>query len=353
MSESELVNVGWSVEEDRRLARMWMADNPPRTIREIAEDLEKSKSAVDRRITALGFRGAKGDRPEYEKLTGVALDPVIRPVRVDVGDFPPPKPLSTDYSMLVWSDVHYPFQDDRAVNVLEQVAADLQPEVLMCLGDVLDFHELSAHRQRGPNEEKDDIMEGLEGGTRHLARMRSISNARRAYFRGGNHEDRWDQMLDAARKDPRFRQLLKLPKIQRALAFSEVIGFKELGYDYQPYMEGDITVWNGKLVLTHGDLTSKHTSMAMMGKYGKSVMFGHMHRINNFTKRDLRGQESGWCIGCLCTLNPHYNIFADWHQGFAVVNWKKIDGEWYYDVEQIRIHDGMAFWRDKVYSSSL
>ena len=39
MSE-EAQNVGWSVEEDRRLARMYMADDPPATIREIADELE-------------------------------------------------------------------------------------------------------------------------------------------------------------------------------------------------------------------------------------------------------------------------------------------------------------------------
>ena len=84
-------------------------------------------------------------------------------------------------------------------------------------------------------------------------------------------------------------------------------------------------------------------------KYGKNVIFGHMHRVQNYTRRDLKGQEAGWCIGCLCTLDPHYDSFANWHQGFAVVNWRQVHGEWFFSVEQIRIHDGVAIWRDKVY----
>jgi predicted phosphodiesterase len=343
-------NVGWSLEEDRRLCRMYMADDPPATIREIADELDKSKSAVDRRITALGIRGHKGDRAAYERLTGVALEPAIRPVRVDVGELPQARPLGSDYSMLVWSDVHYPFQDDRAVSVLEKIAADLRPDVLMCLGDVFDFYELSTHR--GPKDDEDIFMDSLEQGAQHLARMRALSGASECYFRSGNHEDRWDRTMEQARKDIRFRQLLNLPKIKRALDFEEVVGFEHLGYQYSPYMEGDVLVWQDKLVFTHGDLTSKHTANAMINKYGKSVMFGHMHRIQSFTKRDLKGQEAGWCIGCLCDLKPHYNIFADWHQGFAVVNWKKVGGEWFYDVEQIRIHDGVAFWRGKVYTAN-
>jgi|TARA_A100001037_G_scaffold38421_1_gene29579 DNA-binding Lrp family transcriptional regulator len=343
-------NIGWSAEEDRRLCRMYMAEDPPATIREIADELDKSKSAVDRRITALDLRGHKGDRAEYERITGITLDPIIKPVRVDMGSIPEPRPVGSDYSMLVWSDVHYPFQDDKAVSVLEQIAADLRPRVLMCLGDIFDFHELSSHR--APRDDEDVFMDSLEAGAKHLARMREASQADHAYFRAGNHEDRWDRIMEQARKDIRFRQLLRLPKVRRALDFSEVVGFQELGYDYSPYMEGDILVWNDRLVFTHGDLTSKHTANAMIGKYGKSVMFGHMHRIQNFTKRDLKGQESGWCIGCLCDLDPHYNIFADWHQGFAIVHWKKIKDDWFYDVEQVRIHDGVAFWRGKVYSAS-
>lgn len=347
----EIDTTGWSEVEDRRLCRMYMADDPPRTIREIADELERSKSSVDRRITALGIRGTKGDRGAYEALTGVALEPVIRPVRVEMGPLPPATPIGSDYSMLVWSDIHEPYADPHAVNVLEQITADLQPEVLMCLGDVFDFAELSTHRS--PREGGPELQDSLDRGVAHLARMRKISGAKQAYFRSGNHEDRWSRMMDQARKDIRFRQLLNLPKVQRALDFPTVVGFEELGYDFSPYMEGDILAWNDKLVFTHGDLTSKHTAMAMIGKYGKSVMFGHMHRIQNFTKRDLKGQESGWCIGCLCDLNPHYTVFADWHQGFAIIHWKKVEGEWLYDVEQIRIHNGVAFWRGKVYTSNL
>lgn len=342
-------NVGWSTEEDRKLARMWLADEPPRTVREIADELEKSKSAVDRRIAALDLRGHKGDRRKYEELTGVALEPAIRPVRISLPPSPKRRSTPTEYSTLVWTDVHYPFHDNDAVSIVRQVAADLKPYRLVCMGDVFDFAELSDHRP--PKDEMPDFQETINAGTRHLADIRAISGAEEAIFLGGNHEDRWDRMLVQARRDPRFRQLLKLPKIKRALDFEEVIGFEELGYEYRPYTEATAYLENETLLYTHGDKANKHVAAGMLRKYGKNVMFGHMHRIQNFTSRDLKGQEAGWCIGCLCTLDPHYSIFADWHQGFAVVNWQKVRGEWFFSVEQIRIHDGVAIWRDKVYTS--
>ncbi len=314
----------YSTAEDRRIMRMWCADDPPHSIREIADELDRSKSSVNRRITALGLRGHKGDRRHYERETGVALEPVIRPVRVDLPTPPRSTATPTEYSMLVWSDTHWPFQDDAAISIVRQVASDLQPRVLVMAGDNFDFFELSEHRP--PRDIEEDMQATLEQGTAHLADMLAISGAEEAYFLGGNHEDRWDRMLMKARRDVRFRMLLQPPKVQRSLDFSTVVGFEELGYKYLPYTEGAPLLVHDKLLITHGDRTNKHVASSMLGKYGKNVMFGHMHRIQNFTSRDLKGQEAGWCIGCLCTLDPHYTIFADWHQGFAVVNWKKVEG---------------------------
>ena len=337
----------WSEAEDRKVMRMWCADSPPQTTREIADDLERSKSSVDRRIATLGLRGHQGDRDHYERLTGVALAPAIRPVRVDLPPGPKSTATPTEYSMLVWSDVHWPFQDDRAVSIVRQVGADLQPRAIVMAGDNYDFFELSDHRP--PKEIEEDMQATLDQGTAHLADMKAITGAEEAYFLGGNHEDRWDRLLLQARRDIRYRQLLRLPKIQRSMDFSHVVGFEELGYEYLPYTEGKPLIVNDKLLITHGNNTNKHVATSMLGKYGKNVMFGHMHRIQSFTQRDLKGQEAGWCIGCLCTLDPHYTIFADWHQGFAIVNWNQVEGEWLFAVEQIRIHDGVAIWRDKVY----
>jgi DNA-binding Lrp family transcriptional regulator len=347
--DNEAQQVGWSLEEDRRLARMYMADDPPATIREIADELEKSKSAVDRRITTLGFRGHKGDRAEFEKLTGVALEPVIRPVRVEVPAPPRWKAQNSDYSVLVWGDVHFPFQDDLALEVLRRIARDLRPRKIVCLGDTFDFFELSDHRP--PRDRSPDIQQAINEGTQHLADIRNITGAEEAYFLGGNHEDRWDRMLQRATFDVRFRQLLQLPKIKRALEFAEVVGFDELGYTYQPYTEGNALVENDRLVYIHGEHANKYVARTTLEKFGKNIIFGHMHRIQNYSKRDLKGQEAGWCIGCLCALDPHYDPFADWQQGFAIVNWSKVGGDWLFNVEQIRIHNGRAIWRDQVYQA--
>src|SRR5688572_12067721 len=107
---------------------MYCADEPPRTVREIADELDRSKSSVDRRIVALDLRGHQGDRRKYELFTGISLDPVIRAVRVERPVKPTGRAVSADYSTLVWSDVHFPFEDPRSLSVLRQIARDLKPE---------------------------------------------------------------------------------------------------------------------------------------------------------------------------------------------------------------------------------
>lgn len=340
-------NIGWSEAEDRKLARMWLVEDPPRTTREIADELEKSKSAVYRRIKALDLRGKKGERPEYEKLYGVKLDPVIKPARVENAHNPTGEPLGTEYTMLVWGDVHYPHEDPEAVDVLYQITRDLKPEVLVCLGDVFDFFEISDYRMA--KDDEPDLQKAINQGVQHLDKMLELSGAYRAHFLGGNHEDRWDRMLDKARRDIRFRQLLKLPKVRRSLDFEEVVGFQDLGYEYEPYVEGETLVFHDKLVVAHGHRTNKYATRGMLDDYGKSVIFGHTHRIQNFTYRDLKGQESGWSIGCLCELDMHYTHSINTAHGFAVVTWNCLDGKWFYNVEQVRIHDGRAIYRDKTY----
>ena len=90
----------------------------------------------------------------------------------------------------------------------------------------------------------------------------------------------------------------------------------------------------------HGDRTTKWCTRQQLERFGKSCMFGHTHRVQNWCKRDLKATEAAWTIGCLCDLEPHYgdSQAVDWAQGFVVIVW---DDEFkHYNVIQLRIHWG-------------
>lgn len=327
----------WSIADDASLLQMRLAES--KSVPYIASKLGRSESAVYRRLKRLGKLAAKLNKAP------------LRPVVVRLPKAPAIKTKPVDYSVLVWGDVHFPFHDPGALGILRSVASDIRPRKLVCLGDVFDFFELSDHRP--PGSADPNLQATVEMGVQHLADIRNISKASEAFFLAGNHEDRWDRMLIKASTDPRFGQIFMLPALRSALSFPEVVGFQKLGYTFYPLTESPVFIENGQLVYTHEDCgrSSVWPTRGSLFRYGKNVIFGHRHIIQNFTRRDLKGQEASWCTGCLCTLEPHYMRFADWHHGFVVVNWKRrVPDKWIFHVEQIRIHDGVAIWRDRIYN---
>lgn len=345
----------WTDAEEKRVAFLWCVED--RSTRDIALKVDRSKSAVYRRIQKLQLQGYKGDPSAYETLFFPdRVESVVKPVVVPIS---PPTGVTSDrvdHVSIHWSDVHYPFQDDRAVDILMQIAHDISPSIVVDHGDSYDFWTLSPHRP--PNERKldynqIDLQAQLNDTAEFLGTMLEIAQPERAIFMGGNHEDRWDRLMVDLKKDFRMRHLMNLDELNNLLDFGHISGIERMGYEYYPYTDhGDPVLLFNRLVLCHGDRTSRWVSRSMMEKYGKSVMFGHVHRIQNWTARNLKGQEAGWSIGCLCDINPHYLSYADWHQGFAVVEWSKDkDLGWLFDVHQIRIHEGKAVFRGRKYSA--
>ena len=176
----------------------------------------------------------------------------------------------------------------------------------------------------------------------------AAEGARRVYLHG-NHEDRFDRLMADMQTNPKTLALMRLPKIRDVLNLDYILGLTENGWETHSYLEGDRFLLHDRLLCIHGYRANKYPTTAHLQQYGKSVVFGHSHRIQNFTSRDLRGTDGGWNMGCLCDLDPHWRSRPDWHQGFGVATWKQDDGDWYFNFEQVRIHDGVAIFRDKFY----
>jgi len=346
----------WTAEQDAIIARMWLRDSE--SLDAITARLkDKLRSAIYRRITIKGWAGHKGDYALFALWEEGSPEPTIRPVTVAASSLPkPPKPPKDKdhYFSLHWSDVHFPFQDPRCVEIVYQVAQDIKPDKLFMMGDLLDFWQLSSYRppkERRLSADELELQRTLELGAEHLAIMGSlcrVGGERTVLW--GNHEDRLERFLGAARQDPKLQHLLSVKAISSAFDLRWLMGLEDLGWRTIDYMEDDTHVENDRLVIVHGDRVNKWATRTYLDKYGKSVIFGHDHRIQNFTRRDLRGTDSAWGIGCLCKLDPHYMSFPNWHNGFAVIEWIKDPKEgWLFNVSQIRIHDGTAVFRGKAY----
>lgn len=338
------------MELEREVAHRWLVLD--QTTRRIAYEINRTKSSVHRCIERLDLKGEKGNVALFEAMF-TDVTPVIRPVKVNARKAKGVTSDNIDHISLHTADIHFPFQDNSALEVLYKITEDVSPSILVEHGDLLDCYQLSTHR--APNEKKmrpedTDLQENTKDAVAHLALMHDLAEPEESHYLGGNHEDRLERILAEMKQDPRMRHILSLEKIEEYLRWENIMGLADLGIKYRSYHDhGDPVVLFDRLVLSHGHLVNKWVTRAMMNSYGKSTMFGHTHRIQNWTERNLKGQESSWNIGCLCDINPHYMPFANWHQGFAVAYWTKSEDGWIYDVHQVRVHNGRTVFQGKTY----
>ena len=90
------------------------------------------------------------------------------------------------------------------------------------------------------------------------------------------------------------------------------------------------------------------SAKAEYSKYNKGGMSGHTHRRGVYEHRDYNGTQAWWEMGLLGTIREDYVAHADWQQGFNVVTWSADRKQ--FGVEEIRIHDGVGYFRGKRYT---
>jgi len=357
----------WTLEQDEEILQRYLVDGDG--VLSIGLTMDRSHQTIQRRLKKLGVNvkasgGDRGDAVRYYELMGMELPvehrPRIRPVRIDytaeqleIVDPQIPRPTSYDEISLHWSDTHFPFHDERAIQCLYGVASDVSPTTLVMQGDLIDLWQISTHRP--PLETKlkmhqIDIQESLNQAVNHLGIMSTMvkPGADKIYL-FGNHEDRFDRVLADLQLNTKTMALMRIPKIQETMNLDYIMGLSETGWESHNYLEGDRYLLHDRLLCIHGYRANMYSAKSHLQDYGKSVIFGHSHRIQNWTSRDLRGTDAAWNMGCLCELDPHWRSRPNWHQGFAVVVWKKVNDGWLYSVEQIRVHEGVAIFRDKIY----
>jgi len=310
----------------------------------LAKILNRTQGSIRDMARRLGVK-RKGGSGTIGGVTPNVIDdiPVVSPLSIHIPDTLV-KPILDDMPIcsLVYGDVHIPFQDDAALSIMYQVCEIVDFTEVMNIGDLTDNWQISSYippDERQLDRTQQSLQEQFTMAAQHVGKMEYLNPNADLYFLEGNHEERWSRMFRKAQEDYKWRHILSLPHVQEALSVRYMIGFSER-WKYREY--NDELVHHDRIVFTHGDRTTIWVTRGMLERYGKSSMFGHTHRIQNFTKTDLVGTIAAWNIGCMCDLHPHYKYSnaTNWAQGFAVVYWSD-DRKWFH-VEQIRIHDGKA-----------
>lgn len=292
-----------------------------------------------------------GEQIESDYIASISDDdkwPLpVRPLQVNVPVLEFDAPERAEYTSIHYGDVHFPHHSESALAILYAITKELQPNLIVCHGDLVDATKLSQKFEQDP-QNTTTFQDELKDAGRHLGIMASLAPDSERWYILGNHEDRLRRLVWNLCKTLPEHQLFQLPTIREALRWESLLGLGDSGFEL---IEGKRVLFD-KLVLKHGDMVrqqSAYTARGELEKYQKSGISGHTHRRGVFEKRDLNGFHAWFEHGCLCDLDPAYVTDPNWQQGFVVVTWSADRS--HFGVEEVRIHDGVAMFRGRLFGT--
>lgn len=245
-------------------------------------------------------------------------------------------------SILVLSDVHVPEHDRKVWATTLELIADIKPGEIVLLGDFLEMSSVSQHG----GAELEQLTNDFEVGKAALKQLREAAgdDCRITYLEG-NHESRLTRFLWS-----------KAPSLRDSLSLEVGLQMDQLGVTWVSESQQPIT--RGDLDLTHGhqdlrERPSKFHSGKMADVYGRperSVMYGHTHKPQVFTRPTVGGHATAIGLGCARTLTPGWlhGAQAGWVHQIAVVYLSPAGRSYVYPIT---FRHGQAMWNGKLYGA--
>ena len=251
---------------------------------------------------------------------------------------------------LLWGDTHFPAADHRALAVVQAIAEDMQPDLLVHMGDLIDAADLSEKFTKNPAR-RETLQDEIDQARNHLATMRKTCPDAEFVLLEGNHEERMSRVLWNI--EGPAAALAMLTNVRRELTWPRLLGLEELHIQHIPYKEQTGYELMPKWLLKHGNKVrskSSYTAAAEHAHYGRSGASGHTHRLGMFFHRDHNGNHV-WCeTGCTTLLQGHdYTQDPDWQQGCVFLTAHEDSGA--FQAEPVYIHEGHAVFRGVEYDA--
>lgn len=264
----------------------------------------------------------KGPHGSVARYVREALDSDITDVHVSV----------------VANDFHFPFEHKAGVANWLDLCEDLQPDVTVFNGDVLDCTSISSF-PKPPGTPS--LQREIDASRAFLEDWRERCPCGEGIFTEGNHEER---IIRLVTNNPGLYDL-------KALRLPELLGLDELNISWADYMDPvqveNLTVIHGDVVRKHAAYTAKATLLD--GGY-KHVMVGHVHRFGVYSKNGhALGRQTAWENGCMCDIDQADYIKGtpNWTNCFSVVYQRGLDLQ----VVPVMLHkDGSFVFEGRIFS---
>ena len=177
-------------------------------------------------------------------------------------------PKANSKTILAFGDVHIPHQNPAALEVFCKVAEYLKPEMIICLGDLLDCGQFSTHPPTYGMAET-DYEADLQTTNNLLDRLQKVCG--RLVVVEGNHEYRLDRWA-AATAEGRGAYSMLAPRIQLTKDRKKCT-YVRYGSTTGRYPHYNV---NSRIIAVHGWSYARHaTKQHLQISQGKSVIHGH------------------------------------------------------------------------------
>jgi predicted phosphodiesterase len=229
--------------------------------------------------------------------------------------------------IIVCGDHHAPHHDRTLHKLFLQWLEDERPDEGILLGDLLDFHSISRHRDREGFSQP--VNECLQAAFNLLRDYRHASPDTRWTMLRGNHDDRlYFQIIDNARG---LHQITAADDEVPALSLRRLLHLDELGIELvDEEWERAKAKITRRFTARHGYTSSKNSTEQMLSKLAHSTVQGHTHRLSvrYRTEHDDTDPEEptqtrlGAEAGCMCEIGEGlgYCTQPDWQQGALLVH---------------------------------
>jgi len=247
---------------------------------------------------------------------------------------------------LVLPDVHRPFHNKilwgKIIKYIRENRQNIYGIVLS--GDYADLFTLGSYNENSLKNltgitleiEYNDCNDGLDEIDTALGKYKKSC---KKYFLYGNHEDRY------------FREIAKGDKAKYGGALknaTEAMRLIERGYKVKDNWKDDYFTLGEHLDIIHGIYCNVHTAKKHLDVTGRSVMFGHTHRVQSYRQGKRASYNIGWLGDVKHRVFNYMPRFQKdiWANGFAEVY---IDNKGLYYVNQISIYNDSFFINGKMY----
>lgn len=222
----------------------------------------------------------------------------------------------------VFSDVHLPYQDQRKLDLVLDIAQDIldQDDVICINGDLLDFYWINLHSTVKHPDVRGSLDEEIDSGIEFLTNLRKRFPKNRIILKFGNHEYRLDRYIVQHSKV--FWNMLKL---------ENMLQLSEFNIKWTPYnLRTQVEKTNLYIQHSPPSYAKNPAQTSLEKKIDGNYIWGCTHRPSTAYRTSCNGvtyeaHTLGW-LGSTNQTKSHEQVFSyvknheDWGSSFAVVD---------------------------------